>query len=174
MNARPRLPQLLLVLAAGAAAFVLASRYAGDGESDTAEALVPMVVASPARATGVAAVPPPPVAAPRPTREAIAVDGADAFGGMTLAPPPAPAPTAPPPPPAPSAPPLPFRYVGLLEQGAAQPTAFIARGEVLHIVKAGDVIDGTYRIESLAPAQVVLTYLPLQERQTLGADGGRP
>jgi hypothetical protein len=119
----------------------------------------------------------PPIAVP-PQRAAIDVRGADAFVGMSWnppAPPPAPRPPAVivAPPPAPSAPPLPFRFVGLLEQKTDRPTAFLAKGEALLVVRAGDVIDNTYRVESLSPAQVVVTYLPLAQRQTLGVAGGQ-
>lgn len=90
---------------------------------------------------------------------------------------PAPAPArviAPPPPvPTPSAPPVPFVFVGMLEKGTARPQAFLAKGEALLVVAAGDVLDNqTYRIESLSPQEVVMTYLPLNLRQTLRVTGG--
>lgn len=62
----------------------------------------------------------------------------------------------------------------MLEQKSDRPTAFLAKGEALHVVRVGDVIDNMYRIESLSPAQVVLTYLPLAQRQTLSVVGGQP
>lgn len=104
---------------------------------------------------------------------------ADPFAATSFAPPPPapppPAPVvAPPPPPPPKAPPLPFTFVGLLEQGVAKPQAFLARGDALFIVAAGDVVEDKYRIESLSPASVVLTYLPLAERQVLNASGSTP
>jgi hypothetical protein len=77
----------------------------------------------------------------------------------------------PPPPPPPKAPPLPFAFVGLVEQGAGKPQAFLSRGDALFIVAAGDVIEEKYRVESLSPASVVMTYLPLTERQVLNASG---
>jgi hypothetical protein len=75
-------------------------------------------------------------------------------------------------PPPPVAPALPFRFAGLIEQGVDRPTAFLAKGEALHVVRVGDIVDRTYRIESIAPAQIVLTYLPLQQQQTLSTTGG--
>ena len=101
----------------------------------------------------------------------------DAFAALSWLPPVvAPAPPAPPPkPPAPSAPPLPFTYVGMIETGAAQPQAFLAKGDALIVVIAGDLLEnGSYRVESLSPQQVVLTYLPLNTRQTLNVPGPTP
>ncbi len=112
-------------------------------------------------------------------------DGArgDAFAVLHwLSPaPPAPAPvprpavieTPPPPPAAPTAPPMPFVFVGMLEKGLARPQAFLAKGDTLLVVAAGDLLDNkTYRIESLTPQEVVMTYLPLDTRQTLPVTGG--
>jgi hypothetical protein len=62
----------------------------------------------------------------------------------------------------------------MLEQKSDQPTAFLAKGDALHVLKVGDVVDGTYRIESLSPTQVVIMYLPLKQQQSLGVDGGNP
>jgi len=39
-------------------------------------------------------------------------------------------------------------------------------------VHVGDVVESTYRIESFNSAQVVITYLPLQQRQTIDVTGG--
>lgn len=97
----------------------------------------------------------------------------DPFVGTSFVPPP-PAPVAappPPPPPPPKAPPLPYTFVGLLEQGAGKPAAFLARGEALFVVSAGDIVESDYRIESLSPTEIVLTYLPLSERQRLSVSG---
>jgi hypothetical protein len=82
------------------------------------------------------------------------------------------APPPPAPPPAPRAPPLPFTFVGLLEKGAPQPSAFLARGEDLIVASAGDVLDRTYRVESMTATEIVFTYLPLNERQTIALAGG--
>jgi len=91
-------------------------------------------------------------------------------------PPPPPAPVValppPPPPPPPTAPPLPYSFVGMLED-KSRPQAFLARGEVLNIVKVGDVIDNSYRVEALSASQVVLTYLPLNQTQTLSVSQGQ-
>lgn len=112
-----------------------------------------------------------------PTRASIATEATgDPFASTSFAPPPPPAPppapvVPPPPPPPPKAPALPFTFVGMVEQGAGKPQAFLARGDALFIVAAGDVIEEKYRVESLSPASVVMTYLPLTEQQVLNASG---
>ena len=101
----------------------------------------------------------------------------DAFAPRSWAPPPppepAPAAAAPPaPPPAPVAPPLPFRYLGQLsEQGRT--VVFLARGDAPMAAAVGEVLEGSYRIERIAPTAVEFTYLPLNTRQVLAVGGAR-
>jgi hypothetical protein len=78
----------------------------------------------------------------------------------------------PPPPPSarkpepPRAPPLPFRFFGrMVENGTT--VVFLDRQDEIFAVKAGDTVAGAYRVEEINGAEVVLTYLPLQQRQTL-------
>jgi hypothetical protein len=99
------------------------------------------------------------------------------FANMSWLPPPPPPPPPPPAPPpkpaAPVAPPLPFTFVGMLERGAAKPQAFLAKGDALLVVAAGDLLDNnTYRVDSLNESQVVMTYLPMNIQQTLSVPGG--
>jgi hypothetical protein len=71
-----------------------------------------------------------------------------------------------PPPPPPQAPPIPFAYMGkLVDDGTT--TVFLARADRNYVVRAGDTIDGTYRIEKIGDEAVELVYLPLKARQTL-------
>jgi hypothetical protein len=71
----------------------------------------------------------------------------------------------------PRAPPLPFSFLGKqLQAGAWQ--VYLALGEDLRIARVATVIDSQYRVESIVPPQIVFTYLPLNERQTL--DIGAP
>ena len=101
----------------------------------------------------------------------------DPFATLSWLPPPPPPPPPPPvvqaPPPAPpTAPPLPFAFIGMVEQGTPKPEAFLAKGDALLIVAAGDSIDGgVYRVESLSPTQIVLTHLPTNTRQTISIAG---
>jgi hypothetical protein len=73
---------------------------------------------------------------------------------------------APPAPPPPQAPPLPFAYIGRLSEDR-DTTVFLAMGERNLVVRPGDVIDNTYKLEEVSDSAVVLTYLPLSQRQTL-------
>lgn len=103
-----------------------------------------------------------------------------AFNAIAWQRPPAPVvvrPVAPAPPPAPSAPPLPYTFVGLLTQhnNSAPPKAFIAQGDSLLMVSAGDVLDNnTYRVDTITEQEVVITYLPMRTRHTLTVTGGTP
>ncbi len=49
----------------------------------------------------------------------------------------------------------------------ATATVFLAMGDRNLVVKPGDVIDNTYKLEEVSDSAVVLTYLPLSQRQTL-------
>lgn len=187
MSTRPSLTQWIALAAAGGASFYGANRLAApSAEEIAAEPIVRAEVprtTSPAASADAAPVPTNAgavaAAAGPPSRATIETgSGSETFRGMSWTPAPPPPPPAPPavrlPPPPPSAPALPFRYVGMLEQTADKPTAFLAKGEALHVVRVGDVIDSTYRIESFSPAQVVVTYLPMDQRQTLSVAGGQP
>jgi hypothetical protein len=91
------------------------------------------------------------------------------FNSHSWTPPPPPAPKPPPPPP-PTAPPLPFTYIGKKLEGGTW-EVYLARGDQTVIVHAQSIIDGTYRVESIRPPQLVLTYLPLNQQQTLTIGG---
>ncbi|MBI3145184.1 MAG: hypothetical protein HYZ18_07970 [Pseudogulbenkiania sp.] len=82
--------------------------------------------------------------------------------------PPPPPKSAPPAPPAP--PPLPFTYLGKVIDGA-QVTVFVTQGDRNLAVKTGDVIDGTYRVDAIAPPMMTITFLPLSMQQSLEIGG---
>ena len=69
--------------------------------------------------------------------------------------------------PAPTAPPVPFTYVGELDAKAAKPQVFLSNGERVLIVSPGEVVDDQYRVESVSESDVVLTYLPLNQTQSV-------
>jgi hypothetical protein len=75
-------------------------------------------------------------------------------------------PPPPPPPEKPKAPPLPFKFTGrLIENG--QTTVFLSsqdRNEAAHL---GDVLDKAWRVDRISPTSMTLTYLPLDQTQTL-------
>lgn len=103
-------------------------------------------------------------------REANAGEAGNAFESKSWYVPPPPPPPAkllpPPPPPPPTAPPLPFTYLGRY-QDSAKPVIFLVRGDRILLVSAGDVIEGTYRVDGISGTALGLTYLPLNIRQTL-------
>lgn len=174
-------PKLRVGLLIGAVAFTLAAVRWSDSLTDVPEATAGAVVESAPRARSAEA----PVKSAAPTAPALdlrmlqrrrgANPDADPFGPRSFRPAPpkvlAPAPTTvaaapPPPPPPPPAPPLPFLYMGRLSEGA-DTTVFLTSGERNFVVKPGEVIDNTYKVEEVNDRAVVLTYLPLSQRQTL-------
>ena len=98
---------------------------------------------------------------PRQTSERVA--NSFAPHDWTPPPPPRPKPVAPPPP---TAPPLPYKVIGKkFEDGTWQ--VFLARQDQVFVVKPQDTLENTYRVEETKPPVMTLTYLPLQQRQTL-------
>lgn len=91
------------------------------------------------------------------------------FGGQSWNPPPPP-PTAAelnaPPPPPPSAPPLPFQFLGKAAADG-QWEVYLGRGEQTFVVRKGSQIDGTYRVDAIAPPTLTMTYLPMNQVQQL-------
>src|SRR5471032_319296 len=69
-------------------------------------------------------------------------------------------------PPPPMAPPMPFTFIGKAASDGAW-EVFLARGDKTYVVRAKMVIDGAYRVDSIAPPFMSLTYLPLNQVQQL-------
>lgn len=91
------------------------------------------------------------------------------FASLTWTPPPPPPPPPAPPPP-PLAPPLPFTYFGKkAEDGKWE--VYLVRGEQTFIARPQTIIDGNYRVESVTPPTLSLTYMPLNQIQTLTIGG---
>ncbi|SEN26123.1 hypothetical protein SAMN04487857_112154 [Pseudomonas sp. ok272] len=68
--------------------------------------------------------------------------------------------------PAPTAPPMPFQFVGRLED-RRDLQVFLQDGEKIYVVRKGDVIDETWRIDSISDVELSFVYLPLHLSQTL-------
>ncbi|PTR23227.1 hypothetical protein [Pseudomonas sp. GV085] len=66
----------------------------------------------------------------------------------------------------PTAPPLPFQFVGRLDD-RSDLQVFLQNGEKIYVVRKGDVIDKTWRIERISDVELSLVYLPLHVSQTL-------
>ena len=67
---------------------------------------------------------------------------------------------------APVAPPLPYRYAGKVVRESEEET-LIAKGELVFPVKAGDTLDGTYKVESVSAERIEVIYLPLGTRDSI-------
>ena len=61
---------------------------------------------------------------------------------------------------------LPYTYFGQAVQDG-QTVVFVTRQEQTFVLRVGDVIENQYRVEQVKPPDVVLTYLPLNERQVM-------
>jgi hypothetical protein len=69
--------------------------------------------------------------------------------------------------PVPAAPPLPFVYVGkMIERGKA-PTVFLESQNRTYLVHEDDQVGTNYRVDSIRPPLMTLTYLPLDIKQTM-------
>lgn len=107
-------------------------------------------------------------------RSEVAGEDGDTFGGADgvfqsqnwTPPPPKMVASAAPPPPLPMAPPLPFVYLGKAAADGAW-EVFLSRADKTYIVRANTVIDGAYRVGTIAPPVMTLTYLPLNQVQQL-------
>jgi hypothetical protein len=82
-------------------------------------------------------------------------------------PPPPPAPVVVVTPPPPTAPPLPFTVMGSYVHAGDRTVYFLTRGDSVFDVHIGDTIDNIYSVDSAANGVLVLTYKPLNIKQTL-------
>jgi hypothetical protein len=155
---------LLFIALAGVAAWSIwlaVNEPPGEAETGLAEATEP---AARARPVSVRARAPAKPQAPAPR---LALARADLFPEQTWyvpPPPPPPPPYVPPPPP--QAPALPFTYMGRWQE-AGQTTYYLARGMLPVSVKAGQVLDGVWRLEPVTGGTLNFTYLPLNQTRDL-------
>ncbi|MHB8913269.1 MAG: hypothetical protein ACYC42_11595 [Lysobacter sp.] len=138
-----------------------------EADGDLVEVAAPMTrTRSPAPAVTATA----PARAPVEAQDAtprLALSRANLFPEQTWyvpPPPPPPAPVVPPPPP--QAPALPFSYMGRW-QDAGQTTYYLARGKLPVSVRAGQVLDGVWRLEPVSGSLLNFTYLPLDQTRSL-------
>lgn len=66
----------------------------------------------------------------------------------------------------PTAPPMPFQFIGKLND-RSDLQVFLQNGEKIYVVRKGDVIDETWRIEGISDVELSFVYLPLHLAQTL-------
>jgi hypothetical protein len=102
------------------------------------------------------------------TSPRLALANANLFPKQTwfIPPPPPTPPPPPPPPPPPQAPPLPFSYMGRWQE-SGETTYYLARGAMPVSVRAGQVLDGTWRLEPVTGSMLNFTYLPLNQTRSL-------
>ena len=92
----------------------------------------------------------------------------DLFGTTDWNPPP-PREQKPPPPPPPAAPPFPYTVAGSVVD-AAGPMIVFNRQNQDFVLRAGDVLEHTYRIETIDARSVTVTYLPLGLTQVVSLE----
>jgi hypothetical protein len=95
------------------------------------------------------------------------------FASQNWAPPPPSLPqqkTEPAPEAVPTAPPLPFTYLGKKSEDGKW-EVYLARGDQTYIVREHSVIDPMYRVDSIKPPALSVTYMPLNEIQVLTIGG---
>jgi hypothetical protein len=76
------------------------------------------------------------------------------------------APADPTPPPPQSAPALSGTFLGRMVDGTRQ-VVFLDRHQEVLTIRAGDVIDGIYRVEAITPSEVRLLHLPSGAKQSI-------
>ena len=116
-------------------------------------------------------------------REAQPRPESDAFAAHSWQPPPAPPPRpkliapepelADPPPAPPVAPPLPFTFLGAFEATGGKRVLYLVEGDKVHAVSEGEMVNELYQVEAVGPDEMILLYLPLKQRQTLGLGAGK-
>ncbi|CAD5373345.1 conserved hypothetical protein [Rubrivivax sp. A210] len=91
---------------------------------------------------------------------------------VAVAAPPAPPPPPPavaPPPPAPPGPP--YRYLGALSEKGQPPSVFLALGPAVIQARAGDSLEGGWRLDSIAARELVFTHTVQKRSARMGVDG---
>ena len=68
--------------------------------------------------------------------------------------------------PVPVAPPVPYRFAGKVLKGSEE-EILVSKGELVFPVKAGETLDGMYRVESIGADRIELLYLPLGTRDRI-------
>lgn len=63
-------------------------------------------------------------------------------------------------------PPLPFRFLGTLEEKGLQ-SVVLMEGPTVYVLRVGQDVDQRYRVERITPTQILFTYMPLRQRQSL-------
>lgn len=81
-------------------------------------------------------------------------------------------PPPPPPPPKPSAPTFPYQYFGRMVDVDGRTVTYLTRGGTLIPIHARQLLDNTYRIDAVTETQIVVTYVPLEEKIVIAVQTG--
>jgi hypothetical protein len=84
-----------------------------------------------------------------------------------IPPPPKVIPLPPPPPPKPTAPPFPYQYFGRMVDIDGKMATYLTRADVLIPIRAQEILDSVYQIEVMSDTQIVINYLPLNEKAVI-------
>lgn len=108
-------------------------------------------------------------------RDPLVESGTDLFRVVSfLPPPPKPLPPPPPPPPPkPSAPSFPYAYFGRMVDINGKTVTYLTRGDALIPIHAQQLLDNTYRIDAVTETQIVVTYVPLEEKIVIAVQSGK-
>ncbi|MBB5368340.1 MULTISPECIES: hypothetical protein [unclassified Janthinobacterium] len=107
-------------------------------------------------------------------RDPLVESKTDLFRFVSFQPPPPKAlpPPPSPPPPAPSAPSFPYRYFGRMVDVDGKTVTYLARGDALIPIHVRQLLDNTYRIDAVTETQIVVTYVPLEEKIMIAVQTG--
>lgn len=99
-------------------------------------------------------------------RDFLITSDSDPFKIVNFTPPPAVAieAVAPPPPPKPTAPTFPYRYFGSMVDVEGKKLIYLQRGETYSAVHEHQILDDVYRVDSINATQIIVTYMPLEEK----------
>ncbi len=142
------------------------------GAQNPNQARAPASADSGARAKGKAPVRPPVPRKPAPmpfSTEVVVADSVAPPGGMVQ-------PVVPPPPPPVQLPavPAPFKYAGTQRLSSGRTVYFLTKENRIYAVEAGQAIDSSYTFEGQEGDQLIVTYLPLHQKQTITTNTGSP
>jgi hypothetical protein len=148
---KPQLRKLLLVGAAIAVVAMVAYQPARESaKGAVSEAQAPAGAVRPSAAPALVV----------PEKRSLGRARGELFGAPPAPPPPKPVVAAAPAPVVAVAPPLPYRFAGRVRRGAEE-EFLVSKGDFITPVRAGDVLDGTYRVVAAKADGIELIYLPL-------------
>ena len=152
-----------LILGTALLATVVASVWPRSQDKTVAEVVAPVTRRddAPAKGQQPSGQPELPALGERLERPGTAVEIQDLFGMKNWNPPPPPVRQKPSPPPAPTAPPFPYTVAGSVADANGLMIVFANRQKQDFVLRVGDILEQTYRIEAIDPQSVTVTYLPL-------------